>query len=121
MEPKKIIIIEDEMIHGLYLKSSIEHNGYRVIDIVPRGEEALDKAVTLKPDLIITDILLKDSMTGIEVIEKIIQQISIPFIYITALTDNKTIEKAELTRPFAIIYKPYEMKNLIETIHKALD
>lgn len=121
METKNVLIIEDEMIHGIFLKATIQSNGYSVLDIVSRGEDAIKTAITFKPSLIITDILLKDEMTGVDVIEEICKHEKIPVIYITALADNRLIERAELTKPVAIIYKPYEIKNLITAMNEALN
>ena len=59
MNRKRILIIEDELIHGVFLKSSIENCGYSVIDIISKGEDAINIAIQEKPDLIISDILLK--------------------------------------------------------------
>lgn len=120
METKDVLIIEDEMIHGIFLKASIQSNGYKVLDIVSRGEDAIRTAITSKPSLIITDILLKDGMTGVEVIEEIHKHVKIPVIYITALTENRLISRAEMTGPAAIIYKPYEIKALLSVMATVL-
>ncbi len=121
METKDILIVEDEMIHGIFLKASIQSNGFSVLDIVSRGEEAIKSAIKHKPGLIITDILLKDEMTGVDVIEEIHKHSKIPVIYITALSENRLLERAEMTEPVAIIYKPYEIHNLIEILNDLLN
>jgi len=120
MAEKKVLIIEDEMIHGLFLKASIQSSGYSVLDIISRGEDAVKAALTHKPGLIITDILLKDDMSGVDVIEEIQKHESIPVIYITALADNSLIHRAEMTKPAAIINKPYEINSLISIIDRIL-
>lgn len=121
METKNVLIIEDEMIHGIFLKASIQNSGYNVLDIVSRGEDAINAAITSKPSLIITDILLKDEMTGVEVIEEIFKHVKIPVIYITALNENRLINRAEMTGPVAIIYKPYEIKTLLSIMDSVLN
>ncbi len=121
METKNVLIIEDEMIHGIFLKASIQGIGYSVMDIVSKGEDAIKTALEGNPHLIITDILLKDDMTGVDVIEEIHRHSKIPVIYITALAENKLIERAEMTNPVAILYKPYEIRNLISLMNDVLD
>lgn len=116
MDSKKILIVEDEMIHGIFLKASIQNSGFHVLDVVSRGEEAVRAAIECKPELIITDILLKDEMTGVDVIEEIYKHKRIPVIYITALSENKLLERAEMTKPLAIIYKPYEIQSLLSIL-----
>jgi len=116
METKDILIIEDEMIHGLFLKTSIQNSGFPVLDVISRGEDAVKAAIRNNPGLIITDILLKDEMTGVDVIEEIHKHIKIPVIYITALSDNRLLARAEMTNPVAIIYKPYEIHSLLSLL-----
>lgn len=116
MNRKKILIIEDELIHGVFLKSSIENGGYHVIDIISRGEDAINIAVEKKPDLIISDILLKGRISGVEALEEIIRHVRIPFIFLTALNECAIVDRAIRTSPYAIINKPYDEKVLIEVI-----
>ncbi len=120
MDRKSVLIIEDEMIHGMLLKSSIENSGYRVLDVISRGEDAITAAIDHRPDLIISDILLKGRITGVDAIEEILNHLSIPFIFLTALNDTGIMNQANDTSPSAIINKPYDMKILIETINTLL-
>lgn len=120
MDRKSVLIIEDEMIHGMLLRSSIENNGYRVLDVVSRGEDAVIAAIDHRPDLIISDILLKGKITGVDAIEQILNHFNPPFIFLTALNDSKIMTQAAETSPSAIINKPYDMKHLIETIDSLL-
>ncbi len=120
MDRKSVLIIEDEMIHGMLLRSSIEHSGYRVLDIVSKGEDAVIAAIDHRPDLIISDILLKGNLTGVDAIEQILNHIDIPFIFLTALNDTAMMSQAAETSPSAIINKPYDMKFLLETVDSLL-
>lgn len=116
MDEKKILIIEDEMIHGMFLKAVMEECGHSVIDLVSRGKDAILKIIEHEPDLIISDILLKDSMTGVDVMNEVLKNKKIPFIYITALNDNRLMEQAMLTNPLRIFSKPYEVNSLTDEI-----
>jgi len=120
MERKSVLIIEDEIIHGMMLRSSIENSGYRVLDVISRGEDAITAALDMKPDLIISDILLKGPISGVDVIEKILNQIEIPFIFLTAFNDSIMMKRAVETSPSAIINKPYDMRMLMDTIDSLL-
>ncbi len=116
MDEKKILIIEDEMIHGMFLKAVMEECGHSVIDLVSKGEDAIKKAIECEPDLIISDILLKDSMTGVDVINQLQKNKKIPFIFITALNDNRLMEKAKQANPLRIFNKPYEIDSLTDEV-----
>jgi two-component system, response regulator PdtaR len=117
MEKKKILIIEDEMLHGVYLKSFIESSGYHVLDIVSNGEDAVLVALENHPDLIISDILLKGKMSGLDTVEEILREVDIPFIFLTALSDNVVIDRAAHLSPHAIVNKPYDLNTFLEVVH----
>jgi len=121
MDRKSVLIIEDEMIHGMLLRSSIENSGYRVVDVISRGEDAVIAALDHRPDLIISDILLKGTITGVEAIEQILNHVTVPFIFLTAINDSRIMDQATETSPSAIINKPYDMKMLMETIDSLLN
>jgi class 3 adenylate cyclase len=66
------------------------------------------------------DIRLSGRMSGIEAANEIKKIIDIPIIYLTAYTDNETIQKAKLTEPFAYIIKPFDEKSLLTSIEVAV-
>nr|MCH9741561.1 response regulator [Campylobacterota bacterium] len=61
-----ILIVEDERIPAEFLKSFLEYQGYKVIGICDRGEDAIQMAQQFKPDVIFMDIMLKDKTSGSE-------------------------------------------------------
>ena len=61
-----ILIVEDEVVEVMYLKNSLQLMGYDVLAVASSGDEAIDKAKKLKPDLILMDVVLKGDMDGIE-------------------------------------------------------
>lgn len=117
---KSVLIIEDEMIHGIMLKSTIENNGYRVIDIIPKGEDAVTAALNHRPDLIISDIILKGRISGFDAAEQILSHIKVPFIFLTAFSDSSALKRAADVSSAAVINKPYDIKHLIETLDRML-
>jgi diguanylate cyclase (GGDEF)-like protein/PAS domain S-box-containing protein len=86
---------------------------------VGTGEEAVEKAKTAFPDLILMDIILGGEMDGVEAAERIREQCSIPVIYLTAHTDETTLQRAKLTEPVGYTLKPVEQKELMTVIEMA--
>lgn len=84
------------------------------------GKEALEKVEEIDPDLILMDIMLKGDISGIDVAEKITAHRDIPIIYLTAYTDQDTLQRAKVTMPFGYILKPFEDRELFTTIEIAL-
>lgn len=111
-ESLKILIVEDEAITALELKKKLVSWNYEIMDIVSSGENAIKRALQLKPDLILMDILLKGPMTGIDAALEIKNRIDIPIIYLTAYGNDDTFEGAKITQPSAYLIKPLQENEL---------
>lgn len=121
MTTASIFIIEDEIITAKSIAKNLKNLGYQVAGIATTGSKAIATIIQLKPDLILMDILLKkDDIDGITTAQKIKEQIDIPVVYLTAHSDEATLERAKLTTPFGYIIKPYSKKDLQVTIKMAL-
>ncbi|MDJ0557419.1 MAG: EAL domain-containing protein, partial [Microcoleaceae cyanobacterium MO_207.B10] len=120
MSKSKIMIVEDESIIAEDLADSLRSMGYTVVDIVASGEEAILIAAEKKPHLILMDVMLQGEIDGITTAEKIQSNHQIPIIFLTAYTDNKTLERVKKTNPFGYVVKPFEERNLHLTIEIAL-
>ncbi|GAB1457435.1 hypothetical protein MASR2M48_27430 [Spirochaetota bacterium] len=116
MKPDKagarIVICEDERIVALDIKAFLLRNNHEVIGIYATAEELLMDAKSLSPDLVLMDIHLQGKMDGIEAADILLKRWSIPVILLTAYADGPTIERANLTHPFAYILKPYDEREL---------
>jgi len=115
-----ILIVEDDKPSGLILRKLLDKSGYNVINVVESGEDAINSIKIDKPELILMDIYLAGDIDGIETAERIYQEHNIPFIYITAGSDDKTFERAKKSLPFNYIVKPFNSKMLNSAIEMAL-
>ena len=120
MTKKRILVVEDDGITAKHIQSTLEDLGYCVLDVTAFAEEAVLKAVYLKPDLILMDIYLKGSMTGIEAAHLIKKRQDIPIVYLTASSDQESFKKAEATQSQGFVIKPFESNLLHSAIEKAL-
>lgn len=120
MNYKRIMIVEDEAVTAMDLKSGLTELGYEVAAIVSSGEEAIRKSAETHPDLIIMDISLEGRMNGIEAADAIRKAYAIPIVFLTAHTAAETIEQAKAAGPFGYLPKPCNMTTLMSTIEIAL-
>ncbi|MCK4263781.1 MAG: response regulator, partial [Candidatus Aminicenantes bacterium] len=120
MNKKQILIVEDERIVASDIRQSLLRLGYAVPAIISFAEEAIIKAEEIHPDLVMMDIVLKGKMDGIEAAAAIQSRFNIPVVYLTAHTDNNTLERAKRTEPFGYIHKPFEERELFTTIEIAI-
>jgi two-component sensor histidine kinase len=115
----KILIVDDEQLVALDVQNYLRKIGYGVTGIANSGQEALEKAATTKPDLVLMDIVLKGKMDGIETARRIRVQHDIPSIFLTAYADEEKIERAKVAQPFGYILKPFDKKELRVAIEMA--
>ncbi|MGB9940128.1 response regulator [Methanosarcina sp.] len=120
MVKTKILVVEDQTIVALNIKSRLKNLGYDVPGTVVSGEEAIREAELTNADLVLMDIMLKGDMDGIEAARIIKSRLGIPVIYLTACTDFETLERAKLTEPEGYISKPFKEEDLCENIEAAL-
>ena len=122
-----ILVVEDERITAEDIKAGLKFAGYKVPVICSTGEDAVRQAARLEPDLILMDIKLKGEMDGIEAAAEIRKVQDIPVIYLTAYSDEKTVERAKLTEPSGFLVKgqgmlskPFEERELHAAIEITL-
>lgn len=120
MVDSRILVVEDDDVVAEYLKLCLMLMGLTVVDICCYGEEAVEKARDLQPDLILMDIKLRGGMNGMEAVEKIHMFSDIPVIYLTACGDDDILQSASITNPFGYLLKPFRESELKTGIEIAL-
>ena len=116
----RILIVEDENIVAFNIQTRLEALGYTVTAVISSGECALQKVAETRPDLVLMDIKLKGMVDGIQAAEQIRTHFQIPVVYLTAYTDEETLNRAKVTEPYGYILKPFEARDLGTTIEMAL-
>lgn len=120
MSTKRIFIVEDEAIVAADLKRRLINLGYEVLGVTSEGRLAIEKTEMLHPDLVLMDIMLEGEMGGVEAAQHIRDAFEIPVIYVTAYSDDETLQRAKITEPFGYIIKPFDTKELHISIEIAL-
>ena len=119
MSDVNILLVEDESIEAMDIKHTLESFGFKVPYVASSGEEALEKAIEIRPDLILMDIIIRGKIDGVDVASHI-KNLNIPVIFLTAHPEDDTIERAKLTEPYGYIVKPYDSTELKHVIKLAL-
>jgi PAS domain S-box-containing protein len=112
MDNAKIMIVEDEGIVAADIAWQLTDLGYDVVATACSGEEAVDKADKLHPDLVLMDILLTGKMDGIKAADIIRSRWDIPIVFLTAYADQKWLDLAKMVHPFGYILKPFKKNDL---------
>ncbi|MCX9083465.1 MAG: response regulator [Candidatus Methanoperedens sp.] len=116
---KQILVVEDEAITAMDIQRRLKNLGYDVPAIVSSGEKAIEKVKENNPDLILMDINLNREMDGIEAAIKIHSFSDIPIIYLTAYSDDETLQRAKISEPYAYLIKPFKDRELLINIEIA--
>jgi DNA-binding LytR/AlgR family response regulator len=114
-----VLLVEDEIIIAEDIKIRLENMGFTVTQSVDNVESAIQWLDSNFTDLVIIDIALKGSRTGIELADVINKQFHLPFIYLTSLTDEDIVKKAIETSPAAYLLKPFNDNQIRISIEMA--
>lgn len=116
-----ILLVEDERIIALEMKHQLQRLGYRVAASLSAGEQVLEQAAALSPDLVLMDIMLAGKLDGIETVRQMRRACPAPVIFCTAFTDADTMQRAQDVLPVAILTKPVDMEALRRALHDGLN
>jgi|GEM_PF-249983 len=114
-----LLIVEDEKLFTHALKSLLSKLGYTVLGNTETGEEAIQLAKELHPNLILMDIHLGEGMSGTEAATIIWKKYRIPVIYVSGDVEDSTIQKAKYAEPYGYLIKPFSLDALRTTIEVA--
>jgi PAS domain S-box-containing protein len=117
---RRILLVDDEAIIATQLEERLVRMGYEVAGIASSGREAVDMAGRLLPDLILMDIVMPGEMDGIAAARLIRSEHRIPFIFLTAHTDEGLITRAKEVEPLGYILKPFQDAQITASIEIAL-
>jgi PAS domain S-box-containing protein len=120
MTSANVLVVEDERIVALDLKVRLSALGYTVAGTVPSGEQALQKARELRPDIVLMDIHLEGALDGVDAARALHESLHIPVIFLTAYSEDSTLARAEKTLPFGFLVKPVDERALHASIQMAL-
>ena len=116
MSKIKIGIVEDEVIIADHMADILLKLGYDVPEPAGTYAEAIQLIEDEVPDLILIDIQLKGKRDGIDLAQKIKEEYRTPFIFVTANSDNATVERAKKVNPSSFLLKPFTKDDLYTAI-----
>ena len=121
MDRASILIVEDEYITIEALSKFLVEMGYRISGYAKNCTDALDILEKNETDLAILDIQIQGEKDGIWLANKINQYYKIPFIFMTAFSDQNTLRKALNTSPYGYLVKPFNKNSVYTSIEVAMD
>jgi signal transduction histidine kinase len=120
MFPLRILITEDDQVSALLLKKALEKSNHQIIGISDSGERALEILAENPADIVMMDINLAGDLDGIKTTEIINEKYDIPVVYLSASSDEETLNKVIGTNPSAYVIKPFNIRELNMVIELAI-
>lgn len=115
-----IMVVEGDAVISLRLQKILTDMGYRVAALAYSGGEAVEKARSSRPDLILIDIQMPGEVDGIDAAKTLKSELNIPVIFLTAFSEDNIIERAKTAEPYGYILKPFQDGELKAAIEIAL-
>ena len=112
MSFSNILIVEDESIVALELSGYIESLGFKVAGIASSANQAYKIMQNNEIDLILMDVQIKGEIDGITCAREIKKSKDIALIYISAFSDDDTLQRAIETNPSSYLIKPLNRMEL---------
>ena len=103
----RVLIVEDERLIAIDLQRRLTRLGHTVIALAASGQEAIHKALTLRPDVVLMDVRLQGDMDGVEAARGIQASAAIPVVFMTAYVDEETQQRVKATSAWGCLYKPF--------------
>jgi two-component system, response regulator PdtaR len=115
----RVLVVEDEALIRLDLTEMLTEEGYAVAGEAADGEQAIELARELRPDLVIMDVKMP-KVDGIAAAASIVEERIAPVVMLTAFSQRELIEQARDAGAMAYLVKPFARHELVPAIELAV-
>ena len=119
LKPRRVLDAEDEALIRRDLAEMLKEEGYEVVGQAADGQEAVDMAEELGPDLVIMDVKMP-RRDGIDAASEIAAKRIAPIVILTAFSQRDLVERARDAGAKAYLVKPFSINDLIPAIEVAV-
>jgi PAS domain S-box-containing protein len=116
----RVLIVEDERVVATHVERSLSDAGYIVTGIAASAREAESLALSSPPDVALVDIRLRGKSEGFEIAERLRLESGVPVVYMTAHTDDDTLQRAARTGAYGYVVKPFTIGEVKSALQVAL-
>jgi len=114
------MVVDDEVVIALRLQQRLTTMGFDITGVAHSGEEAVEKARRLRPDLILMDIMIPGKLDGIAAAKIVKDELGIPVVFLTAFSEDNIIDRAKQAEPYGYILKPFQDREIKAAVEIAL-
>jgi len=111
-----ILLVDDDPLIENLIKYLLKDLPYTLQDVASSGKEGIKKALKIKPDIILMDVIMETPHAGIDAARIIKSKMDVPIVFLTASKRENTLVKALKTNPFGYLVKPIQKESFYSTI-----
>ncbi|MGQ0775777.1 MAG: ANTAR domain-containing response regulator [Pseudonocardiales bacterium] len=116
---RRVLVAEDDALIRLDLVEILREEGYTVVGEAADGEQAVELAERLRPDVVIMDVKMP-RMDGIDAASIIAERRIAPVVILTAFSQRELVERARDAGAMAYLVKPYGRRDLVPAVELAV-
>ena len=116
---KRVLVAEDETLIRLDIVETLTAAGYEVVGEAADGQEAIDLALELEPDVCVLDVKMP-KVEGITAAEEILKEVPTAVVMLTAFSQAELVQRAAEVGAMAYVTKPFGPNDLIPAVEIAL-
>jgi putative two-component system response regulator len=118
----KILLVEDDAFLLEVMRSILDAEGFEVVPAA-NGKQAMDLFVSVRPDLVVSDIMMPE-MDGYELLEAVRSipiGITVPFLFLSARTERTDVSRARALGVDDYLFKPFDAPELVGAVRSRMD
>ena len=115
----RILVVDDDRLVLATVVHGLTHAGFDILD-ADNGDDAILLARQHRPDLALLDIRM-DGMSGYDVAHYLREALQIPFLFLSAFSDEATLARIQALGALALLVKPLDIAQLVPAVASALE
>ena len=119
LKGKRVVIVEDEGITVMQLRSILNGAGMDVVGAVGNAAEAVDLILKELPDLVLMDINMPGERSGLDAAEAVLKTVRLCIVMLTAYSDEEYMRRAREYGACGYIVKPISRNTLVPNLRAA--
>src|SRR5215213_9953594 len=116
---RRVVVAEDETLIRMDLVEMLSEEGYDVVGQAGDGQQAVELAEEMRPDLVIMDVKMP-RRDGIDAAAEIARKRIAPVVILTAFSQRDLVERARDAGAMAYLVKPFSKSDLVPAIEMAV-
>ncbi|MGB9697296.1 MAG: response regulator [Ignavibacteria bacterium] len=113
----KVLLVEDDLLTAKSIELILREYGFEVLAILKNADNIVEHVTSLKPDIILMDIILQGKIDGVTATENLRKVVDIPVIFITGSSDRPTLDRIKSVTNSELLPKPFSSNNLLKKIN----